>query len=136
MWSIDHVDIIESQLNIDDFENVVDPNTGFEGLRLKKSAAARKGLTNLLDVQFEIVTDADGKQKIVVKGGRNQGNSGRFYVLFLYIWIYDTGDAKFELITDASGRTTIKVKKERPPTRMRHSWTSKIILEIFIFQRN
>jgi hypothetical protein len=56
--------------------------------------------------------------------------------LFLYIWIYDTGDAKFELITDASGRTTIKVKKERPPTRMRYSWTAKIILEIFVFQRN
>jgi hypothetical protein len=72
-------------LNIDDFERVVDPNTGLEGLRLKKSAAAHKGLTNLLDVQFEIVTDADGKQKIVVKGGGNQGNSGRFYVLFLYI---------------------------------------------------
>ena len=96
------MDIIESQLNADDCERVIDANTGEEVLRLKKGAAARKGLTDLLDVQFEMVTDADGKQTIVVKGGGNQGNSG---------------DAKFELITDAAGRTMIKVKKERPPTR-------------------
>ncbi|CAF1162643.1 unnamed protein product [Rotaria sordida] len=97
----DNVDIIESQLNVDDFERVIDPNTGLEVLRLKKGAAARKGLTDLLDVEFEMVTDANGKQTIAIKGGGNQGNAG---------------DAKFELITDASGRTTIKVKKERPPT--------------------
>ncbi|CAF4847486.1 unnamed protein product [Rotaria sp. Silwood1] len=97
----DNVDIIESQLNVDDFERVIDPDTGLEVLRLKKGAAARKGLTDLLDVQFEMITDADGKQTIVIKGGGKQGNAG---------------DAKFELITDASGRTTIKVKKERPPT--------------------
>ncbi|CAF4001018.1 unnamed protein product [Rotaria sp. Silwood2] len=97
----DNVDIIESQLNVDDFERVIDPDTGLEVLRLKKGAAARKGLTDLLDVQFEMVTDANGKQTIVIKGGGNQGNAG---------------DAKFELITDASGRTTIKIRKERPPT--------------------
>ncbi|CAF4410074.1 unnamed protein product, partial [Rotaria magnacalcarata] len=97
----DDMDIIESQLNVDDFERVIDPNTGLEVLRLKKGAAARKGLTDLLDVQFEMVTGADGKQTIVIKGGGKQGSAG---------------DAQFELITDASGRTTIKVKKERPPT--------------------
>ncbi|CAF4855605.1 unnamed protein product, partial [Rotaria sp. Silwood2] len=36
---------------------------------------ARKGLTDLLDVQFEMVTDANGKQTIVIKGGGNQGNA-------------------------------------------------------------
>jgi hypothetical protein len=99
------MDVVESQLNIDDFERVIDPNTGLEVLRLKKGAAARKGLTDLLHVEFELMTGADGKQTIVVKGGGNQGN---------------TGDAKFELITDASGRTTIKVKKERPSTRTKN----------------
>ncbi len=112
------MDIIESQLNADDFERVIDPHTGEEVLRLKKGAAARKGLTDLLDVQFEMVTGADGKQTIVVKGGGNQGNSGRDFVFrFESACICDLGDTKFELITDASGRTTIKVKKERPPTR-------------------
>ena len=74
------MDIIESQLNADDFERVIDPDTGLEVLRLKKSVAARKGLTDLLDVQFEIIIDADGKQKIVVKGGGNQGSSGRSFI--------------------------------------------------------
>ena len=70
------VDVIESQLNPDDFERVIDPKTGLEVLRLKKGVAARKGLTDLLDVQFEMVTGADGKPTIAVKGGGNQGNSG------------------------------------------------------------
>ena len=39
-----HVDVVESQLNADDFERVIDPTTGQEVLRLKKGAAARKGL--------------------------------------------------------------------------------------------
>lgn len=99
-------------MNADDFERAIDPNTGVEVLRLKKGAAARKGLTDLLDVQFEMVTGADGKQSIVVKGGGNQGN---------------TSEAKFELITDAAGRTTIKMKKEHPPTRMRLLCHSKIL---------
>lgn len=92
-----------------------------EVLRLKTGAAARKGLTDLLDVQFEILTGADGKQSIVVKGGGNQGS---------------TGDAKFELITDASGRTTIKLKKDPPPTRMRSFRDAFCILELFVLQRN
>ncbi len=69
-------------MTADDFERVIDPDTGLEVLRLKKSVAARKGLTDLLDVQFEIITDADGKQKIAVKGGENQGSSGRSFFLF------------------------------------------------------
>jgi hypothetical protein len=72
-------------LNINDFERVIDPNTGLEVLRLKQGVAARKGLTNLLDVQFEMITDADGKQKIVVKGGGNQGSSGRAFLFFSYV---------------------------------------------------
>jgi hypothetical protein len=75
----DDVDVIESQLNIDDFERVIDPNTGLEVLKLRKGAAARKGLTDLLDVQFEVIITADGKQSIVVKGGGKQGNTGRFF---------------------------------------------------------
>ena len=105
-------------MNADDFERTIDPNTGAEVLRLKKGAAARKGLTDLLNVQFEMVTGADGKQSIVVKGGENQGN---------------TGQAKFELITDAAGRTTIKVKKEPSPTRMRILCHSKIFLNECFF---
>jgi hypothetical protein len=83
MIDIDHLDITESQLNVDDFDRVIDPNTGLEILRLKQGAAARKGLTDLLDVQFEMVTGVDGKQTIVVKGGGNQGNTGRIFV-FLF----------------------------------------------------
>ena len=75
--SLGHVDVLESQLNTDDFERVIDSRTGQEVLRLKKGAAARKGLTDLLDVQFEMVTGADGKQSIVVKGGGSQGNTGK-----------------------------------------------------------
>ena len=75
------MDVLESQLNTDDFERVIDSRTGKEVLRLKKGAAARKGLTDLLDVQFEMVTGADGKQTIVVKGGGNQGNSGKVSLL-------------------------------------------------------
>ncbi|CAF4339793.1 unnamed protein product [Rotaria socialis] len=112
----DDMDIIESQLNVNDFERVIDPNTGLEVLRLKKGAAARKGLTDLLDVQFEMVTGADGKQTIVIKGGGKQGSAG---------------DAQFELITDASGRTTIKVKKERPPTPELEVTEKEINLEDF-----
>ena len=83
MTFVDHLDIVESQLNIDDFERVIDPNTGQEVLQLKKGAAARKGLTDLLDVQFEMVIGTDGKQTIVIKGGGSQGNSGRYLVVFL-----------------------------------------------------
>jgi len=66
---------------------MIDPNTGLEVLKLKKGAATRKGLTDLLDVQFEIMTDADGKQTIVVKGGGNQGNTGRFFFLLISIYL-------------------------------------------------
>lgn len=106
-------------MNFDDFERTIDPNTGLEVLRLKKGAAARKGLTDLLDVEFEMITGVDGKQTIVVKGGENQGNSGKLFAFYSDVKYVIIGDAKFELMTDASGRTTIKIKKERPPTRMR-----------------
>lgn len=79
------MDVVESQLNTDDFERVIDPNTGLEVLKLKKGAAARKGLTDLLDVEFEMVTDADGKQTIVVKGGDNQGQTGNFYFFYIEV---------------------------------------------------
>lgn len=120
-----HIDVLESQLNPDDFERVIDPATGLEVLRLKKGAAARKGLTDLLDVQFEMVTGADGKQTIAVKGGGSQGNAGNVFRSspfpprspLIYLFLIIAGKAQFELTTDATGRTTIKVKKERPPTR-------------------
>ncbi|CAF1343031.1 unnamed protein product, partial [Didymodactylos carnosus] len=99
---LENTDIIESQLNQDDFERIVDETTGEVVLKLKKGAAARKGLTDLLDVEFEMVFDEKTQQqKIIVKGGASQGASG---------------DAQFELVTDASGKTTIKLKKERPPS--------------------
>jgi hypothetical protein len=118
-------------LNVDDFERTIDPNTGLEVLRLKKGAAARKGLTDLLDVEFEMITGVDGKQTIVVKGGENQGNSGKLFAFYSDVKYVIIGDAKFELMTDASGRTTIKIKKERPPTRTR--LFKKLISKSFLF---
>ena len=80
---IDNVDVVESQVTINDFEIIIDPTTGLEILRLKKGAAIRKGLTDLLNVEFEMITDGNGKRKIVIKGGGNRGYAGRVYVFFL-----------------------------------------------------
>ena len=120
VYFIDYVDIVESQLNFNDLERVIDPNTGLEILQLKKDAAIRKGLTDLLNVQFEVVTDADGKSTIVIKGGGNQGNTSKNFFSIFLILICHIDDAKFEIMSEASGRTTIKLKKERPSTSIKN----------------
>jgi len=74
-----------------------------------------------------MVTDVDGKQTIVIKGGGNQGNTGRIFY-FSYLTLSKCiiiGDTNFELITDASGRTIIKIKKKQSSTRMKIYFNSK-----------
>ena len=96
---------MENDLELDDFEEVVDQTTGEKKLKLKAAAAARKGLTDLEDVDFEVYTDpTTGKEEIRMKGGNQTGKLG--------------GHQKFELFTDEkTGQQKIILRRPKGRTR-------------------
>ena len=90
---------------IDDFEESIDEVTGQRILKLTAAAAARKGLTDLTDIPFEVYTDpTTGKEEIRMKGGNQTGKVD--------------GDQRIELFFDAkTGKQKIILKRPRGRTR-------------------
>ena len=90
---------------MEDFEEVIDAVTGERTLKLTADAAARKGLTDLCDVPFEVYIDpTTGKQQIRMKGGNQTGKLD--------------GDQKFEIFVDPkTGQQKIVLKKPKEHTR-------------------
>jgi len=62
------VSIIENDIDINDFERIIDPLTGQEILRIKGDILKTKGLDELANAEFEIIIDdITGQSKIVLK---------------------------------------------------------------------
>ena len=68
------IEVAEKTVNLNDFEEVIDPKTGTKVLKLKGDVARRAGMTELLDAQFETYVDPKtGKQAVRLKQGTNNG---------------------------------------------------------------
>lgn len=93
-------------MELDDFEEVIDQTTGEKKLKLKPAAAARKGLTDLQDVDFEVYRDPEtGKEEIRIAGGNQTGKVG--------------AHQRFELFTDVkTGQQRIVFRRPKGRTRM------------------
>lgn len=73
------VTVTENNIDMSDFERVIDPTTGREILRMKADILKAKGLEGLANAEFEIIVDATtGQSRIIMKtpssdlsGGRN-----------------------------------------------------------------
>lgn len=89
----------------EDFEEVIDEVTGERTLKLTAEAAARKGLTDLRDVEFEVYKDpTTGKEQIRIKGG---GKTGKL-----------AGNQKYEFYVDEkTGLPRIILKRPKGRTR-------------------
>lgn len=62
------VTITENDIDLNDFERVIDPLTGREVLRMKADVLKSKGLEELANAEFEIVVDsATGQSRVVLK---------------------------------------------------------------------
>lgn len=71
------LEVTEKPINLNDFDEVIDPKTGAKVLKLKADVARRAGMTGLLDAQFETYVDAKtGKQSVRVKQGTDAGGTG------------------------------------------------------------
>lgn len=99
------VETIESDLAKTDFEVVIDQVTGERSFKLTAEAAARKGLTDLRDVAFEVYVDPKtGKEQMRMKGGNQTGKL--------------EGDQKFEIFVDPkTGQQKIVLKRPKDRTR-------------------
>ncbi len=93
------VEVTNSDVNTNDFEEVVDEKTGKKVLRMKKEVAKRKGFVDMENIDFEYVIDAKtGQQTIQIKN--TPGKSTR-------------GPVSFEMITDPiTGKQTLRMKQE------------------------
>ena len=71
------VQVTENDIDLNDFERVIDLITGREILRMKADVLKAKGLEELGNAEFEIVVDANtGQSKIVLKTQSSDLNSG------------------------------------------------------------
>ena len=95
---------------------MIDQVTGERSLKLTAEAAARKGLTYLREVSFEVYVDPKtGKEQIRMKGGNQTGKLD--------------GEQKFELFVDPkTGQQKIVLKRPKERTRRK----MKEILHFFI----
>lgn len=82
------VTVTENDIDLGDFERVIDPKTGREVLRMKAEALKSKGLEELGDAEFEIVVDSTtGQSRIVLKTSASDVAGGT--------------NTKFEIVVDA-----------------------------------
>ena len=82
---------------MNDFEKVIDPNTGKEFYRFTDEAIRRKGLTNVKDMEFDLEIDSS-TGKTVIKPKVNIVNG-----------------QKVEVIIDpTTGEQTIRIVQEKP----------------------
>ena len=112
------VETIESDLAKTDFEVVIDQVTGERILKLTAEAAARKGLTDLRDVAFEVYVDPKtGKEQMRMKGGNQTGKL--------------EGDQKFEIFVDPkTGQQKIVLKRPKDRTRRQTDFILSLICSI------
>ena len=105
LFSSRSVETVENDLSTTDFEEVIDQVTGERILKLTAEAAARKGLTDLREVAFEVYVDpTTGKEQIRMKGGNQTGKLA--------------GDQKFEIYVDSkTGQQKIVLKRPKGRTR-------------------
>jgi hypothetical protein len=69
------ITVTESDIDLNDFERVIDPLTGREILRMKADVLKSKGLDELANAEFEIVVDSvTGQSKIVLKSPSMDSN--------------------------------------------------------------
>jgi hypothetical protein len=69
--------IAENDIDLNDFERMIDPITGREIIRMKVDVMKTKGLEELANAEFEIVIDSiTGQSKIVLKTPSSDLNKG------------------------------------------------------------
>jgi predicted small secreted protein len=114
------VETIENDLANEDFEEVIDEVTGERILKLTVEAAARKGLSDLRDVAFEVYVDpTTGKEQIRMKGGNQTGKLD--------------GDQKFEIyIDEKTGQQKIILKRPKGRTR-KIFYLRFVFVQMFLF---
>lgn len=105
-----------SDINGNDFEEVIDEQTGQTVLRMKKEVAERKGFIDMDQVDFEYVIDEKtGEQTIQIKTNPSK---------------LTKGNVSFEMITDpVTGQQTLRMKQE---VEMKCTRLSKTILSFLI----
>jgi hypothetical protein len=88
---------VEKSIDVNDFEKIIDPNTGKESYRLIDEAIRRKGLTNVKHVEFDLEIDSTtGKRIMKPKVNTNNGQ-------------------KVEVISDkTTGEQMIRIVQEKP----------------------
>lgn len=99
---------VEKSIDMNDFEKVIDPNTGKEFFRFTDEAIRRKGLTNVKDLEFDIEIDSTTGQTIM-KPKNNEING-----------------QKVEIIRDPiTGEQTIRIVQEKPSEKREQISQSK-----------
>ena len=93
------VEVTDTDVNANDFEEVIDTKTGKKVLRMKKEVAKRKGFVDMDNVDFEFVIDEKtGQQRVQIKGGTGK---------------ITQGNVTFEMIIDpTTGQQTLRRKEE------------------------
>ena len=88
-----------SDVNMNDFEEVTDAKTGKKVLRMKKEVAKRKGFVGIDEIDFEVVIDQNtGQQTVQIKSNNGKTTSG---------------NRSFEMVTDPkTGQQTLRMKEE------------------------
>ena len=81
------ISVTENNIDLDDFERMIDPVTGREVLRMKADALKAKGLEELANAEFEIVVDEKtGQSRIILKTPSSELSAG--------------GNVNFEIVVD------------------------------------
>ena len=93
------VEVTNSDVNMNDFEEVTDTKTGKKILRMKKEVAKRKGFVDMDHVDFEVVIDKNtGQQVIQIKGDGGKASKGH---------------VTFEMVVDPhTGQQVLRMKQQ------------------------
>ncbi len=92
------VTITENDIDLNDFECIIDPSTGREILRMKADVLKSKGLEELANAEFEIVVDSITGQSIIVLKNSSIDFNG-------------ANNTNFEIIVDIVTRKQKIIKK-------------------------
>jgi hypothetical protein len=93
------VEVTNSDVNMNDFEEVIDDKTGKKVIRMKKEVAKRKGFVDMDNVDFEVVIDEKTGQQII----QIKNSTGKV----------KKGNVTFEMIIDpTTGQQTLRMKQE------------------------
>ncbi len=96
---INIVEVTNSDINANDFEEIIDEKTGKKVLRMKKEIAKRKGFIDMDDVDFEFIIDEKTGRKVI----RIKNTTGKL----------TKGNVSFEIIIDpTTGQQTLQMKQE------------------------